>query len=48
MVCSLEHPCDECAAPYGYKHMMTLSQNTPEFSVSECVSNTPSYVLTVY
>ncbi|KAL1492096.1 hypothetical protein ABEB36_012588 [Hypothenemus hampei] len=29
---NLAHPCEQCAAPYGYKHMMTLSQNTPQFS----------------
>ncbi|XP_066139996.1 integrin beta-PS isoform X2 [Euwallacea fornicatus] len=29
---NLEHPCGECAAPYGYKNMMTLSQNTRQFS----------------
>nr|CAI5868361.1 unnamed protein product [Callosobruchus analis] len=29
---NLEHPCDGCAAPYGYKHSMTLSTNTELFS----------------
>ncbi|XP_050304275.1 integrin beta-PS isoform X1 [Anthonomus grandis grandis] len=29
---NLRHPCSDCAAPYGYKHAMTLSQNTYQFS----------------
>lgn len=29
----LINPCDECAAPYGYKNVMRLSQDTSMFSV---------------
>lgn len=34
---SLINPCEkneECVAPYGYKHAMTLSTNTNRFAVS--------------
>ena len=30
----LEEPCDGCAAPYGFQHIMQLSENTNTFSVS--------------
>ncbi|XP_006623005.1 integrin beta-PS [Apis dorsata] len=29
---SLKEPCDGCAAPYGYKNIMTLSQDTSHFA----------------
>lgn len=29
---NLRHPCEGCAAPYGYKHAMRLSTNTQQFS----------------
>lgn len=29
----LEHPCDECEAPYGYKNHMSLSGDTEKFTV---------------
>ncbi|KAG7207279.1 hypothetical protein KM043_008951 [Ampulex compressa] len=29
---SLEEPCDGCAAPYGYKNIMRLSQDTSRFA----------------
>ncbi|XP_076250227.1 position-specific antigen beta subunit myospheroid isoform X1 [Rhynchophorus ferrugineus] len=29
---NLLHPCSDCAAPYGYQNMMSLSQNTHLFS----------------
>lgn len=35
---SLINPCEkneECVAPYGYKHAMTLSTNTRKFAVSQ-------------
>lgn len=31
---SLKEPCDGCAAPYGYRNHMPLSQNTRRFAVS--------------
>uniref|UniRef100_T1JH92 Integrin beta n=1 Tax=Strigamia maritima TaxID=126957 RepID=T1JH92_STRMM len=27
----MKHPCRDCAAPYGFQHHMTLSQNTEKF-----------------
>ena len=30
----LEEPCEGCAAPYGFRHAMPLSENTNTFSVS--------------
>lgn len=30
----LAAPCDECAAPYSYKHHLDLTTNTDQFSVS--------------
>lgn len=30
---SLIEPCDGCAAPYGYKNIMRLSQDTSKFAV---------------
>lgn len=30
---SLVEPCDGCAAPYGYKNIMRLSQDTRHFAV---------------
>lgn len=30
---SLIEPCDGCAAPYGYKNIMRLSQDTSHFAV---------------
>lgn len=35
----LEHPCDGCEAPYGYRNHMNLSQATAEFSVRIAVKN---------
>lgn len=29
----LEHPCENCEAPYGYRNHMPLSTNTAEFTV---------------
>ncbi len=34
MIFRLEHPCDKCEAPYGFKNHMTLNTNTTLFSVS--------------
>ena len=34
----LLEPCDRCAAPYGYKHHMKLSDDTTTFSVSFKIS----------
>lgn len=31
---SLKEPCANCAAPYGFRNVMTLSQNTSQFAVS--------------
>lgn len=28
-------PCDNCATPYGYKHHMTLSEDTDQFEVRQ-------------
>ena len=34
----LEEPCDGCAAPYGFRHIMPLTTDTKTFSVSNtCV-----------
>lgn len=33
-VLSLIAPCDNCAAPYGFKNVMALSKDTRFFSVS--------------
>uniref|UniRef100_A0A1I8PFU3 Integrin beta n=1 Tax=Stomoxys calcitrans TaxID=35570 RepID=A0A1I8PFU3_STOCA len=35
----LEHPCDQCAAPYGYRNHMPLSTNTAKFTTE--VKNAP-------
>lgn len=32
----LEEPCDGCAAPYGYRHIMPLTTDTRTFAVSLC------------
>lgn len=32
---SLIAPCDNCAAPYGFKNVMALSKDTRFFSVSQ-------------
>ena len=31
----LEEPCDGCAAPYGFNHIMPLTIDTQTFSVSK-------------
>jgi len=31
---SLVEPCTGCAAPYGFRNIMSLSKNTSAFSVS--------------
>lgn len=39
---SLINPCEkheDCVAPYGYKHAMTLSPNTERFAVSQIERN---------
>ena len=30
----LEEPCDGCAAPYGFRHIMPLTTDTTSFAVS--------------
>ena len=35
----LEEPCDGCAAPYGFNHIMPLTIDTQTFSVSKKLCN---------
>ena len=38
----LEEPCDGCAAPYGFRHIMPLTIDTRTFAVrKKCLKNTP-------
>ena len=38
----LEEPCDGCAAPYGFRHIMPLTIDTRTFAVrTKCLKNTP-------
>lgn len=34
---SLDEPCTGCAAPYGFRNIMSLSNNANRFSVSHVV-----------
>lgn len=34
---SLLQPCPGCEAPYGFQNVMSLSQDTSRFAVSNCI-----------
>ena len=37
MVCRLISPCDECAAPYGFRNQLNLTEDTAKFRVNIAV-----------